>query len=595
MPSSSSKGGGTGDSSGPGAGPAKAAPPAPGAAEPATPAPAPRPTRRAADQIIDILAAQGIRTVFGIPGGAIAPLHDALLDHPEIRAITCKHESNAVFAAAAYARATESVGVVLVTSGPGVTNAITGLASAYCDSLPVVLLAGEVPRAMHGRGALQEGSIYTIDLRAMVQRITKATFELTASQGTATVIGKAIATARSGRQGPVFVNLPVDVTREPVAPPKIGAQVSSQFTVAPLLLDEVADLLAGAERPMILVGSGARWGRGPEQLVRLAERGRIPVATTPKAKGVFPEDHPLSLGIYGHAGHEAARRYLEEEVDVLFAVATGFGELATHGWRSPMKAHKAFLQLDIDGAQIGKNYAVDIGLVGPAEVILRQLLERLPQSRRLHEVRRFEPATDPRKATGGKRLAPQRALWELQQALPEDAIWCVDIGNHHAFALHYLQLKRPDCFFFSSGLGSMASSIGAAIGVKLARPDRPVVCLCGDGTLTMAGTELLTAAQQELPILFAVMNNGRYGMVEDGNSRIFGRTPRYPTAPLDLAALAGALGCTSLTASHPGDIEKLDLAERDGRPILLDIRVDADEPAPGGDRFATLATVKEGL
>ena len=169
---------------------------------------------RAADQIVEILSQAGVRTVFGIPGGAIAPVYDALLDHPEIRVVTCKHETMAVFAAAAYARATDSVGVVLVTSGPGVTNAITGIASAYCDSLPVLLLAGEVPRSQFGRGALQEGSAYTLDLRGMMQSITKASYELTTAESTAAVLGKALATARSGRRGPVFLQLPLDVTRE---------------------------------------------------------------------------------------------------------------------------------------------------------------------------------------------------------------------------------------------------------------------------------------------------------------------------------------------------------------------------------------------
>ncbi len=554
------------------------------------PAAAPPKQRRAADQIIDLLSEQGIRTVFGVPGGAIAPLFDALLDHPEIRVVPCTHESMAVFAAAAHARATDGVGVVLVTSGPGVTNAITGLASAYSDSLPVVLLAGEVPRSLYGRGALQEGSPYTLDLRGMVQSITKASFELTSPEATASVLGKALATARSGRKGPVFVSLPIDVTRQPVAPPKIGAQVSAQFTVEAPLLDEVADLLASADRPMILAGSGVRWGRGPEQLLRLAERGRIPVATTPKAKGVFPESHDLALGIYGHAGHASAKRYLEKEVDVLFAVGTSFGEAATNKWTSAIHATKSFLQLDIDAGQIGKNYRADIGLVGPADVLLRQLLERIPQSRRLLPVHGVEMETNAEKATDGPLLKPQRAIWELQRALPEETIYCVDIGNHHFFASHYLRLERPDCFYFSSGLAAMGSSLGAAVGVKVALPDRPVVCICGDGTLSMAGTELLTAAREHLPILFVVFNDRRYGMVEHCFDYLYGRSLSCSTQPLEPVAFAKSLGFAAFAATKPADLTTLDLrAVFAGRmPALVEVLIDPTELAPGNQRFAAL-------
>ena len=545
---------------------------------------------RVADQIVETLIKHGVKKVFGIPGGAIAPVYDALLDRSEIEVVSCKHETMAVFAAAAYARATDGVGVVLVTSGPGVTNAVTGLASAYCDSLPLVLMAGEVPRNQFGRGALQEGSPYVLDLRGMVQSITKDSLELTTAEAATAVVGKALATARSGRKGPVFVSLPLDVTRSLVCPHRIGAQVSAQFVVENTLLDDVADLLAGAERPLILAGSGARWGAGPQQLLRLAERAAIPVASTPKAKGVFPEDHPLALGVYGFGGHPSARRYLEGGVDVLFAIGTSFGEVATNAWNGAIKASKHFIQLDIDAAQIGKNYRADIGLVGPAEVLLQQLLGRVPQARRLVPVRGVERYSEPETLTAPGPIKPQRALWEVQKAVPEDAIYCVDIGDHLLFALHYLQLTKPDSFYFS-GLASMGSGIGASIGVKLALPKRPVVCICGDGSVSMAGTELLTAAQEKLPILFAVLDDHRYGMVERGNKHVFGRTPRYSSQPLDIAGLATKLGIPSASIVAPGQILELDLASRlrEG-PLLLDIQIDPEEGAPGTERFKSLST-----
>ena len=545
--------------------------------------------RRAADHVVDILVQQGIRTIFGLPGGAISPVYDALMDHPEVRVVTCKHETMAVFAAAAHARATDGVGVVLVTSGPGVTNAVTGLASAYCDSLPVVLIAGEVQRAQFGRGALQEGSPYGLDVRGMLSSVTKATYELTSPQTVASLMSKALATARSGRRGPVFVSLPLDVARQPVDHPRLAAQASAQFVVDAPVLDEVTDLLAGAYRPLILAGSGVRWGDGPTQLLRLAERGGIPVATTPKAKGVFPESHRLALGIYGHGGHASAQRYLAMGVDVLLAIGSGLGEAATNSWNELVHASRAFVQLDIDAGQIGKNYRVDYGLVGPADVLMQQILHRLPKLRPLTTVRGVERLEIPPPSPAPvDRLDGALALRELQASLPDDTIYTVDIGDHMLLALHHLQLDRPDAFYFAGGLGSMGSSIGAALGVKLAQPGRPVVAVCGDGTISMSGTEILTARQNGLPVVYAALNDGRYGMVANGFQNAYGRGASFDLEPMDLAALAESLGALAITVRSPGAIAALDWPRllAGDRPIVLNILVQNMKFGQFNDRIA---------
>jgi acetolactate synthase-1/2/3 large subunit len=313
------------------------------------------------------------------------------------------------------------------------------------------------------------------------------------------------------------------------------------------------------------------------------------VATTPKAKGVFPEGHPLALGIYGLGGHPSASTYLDAGVDVLFAVGTGFGEVSTNTWTDKIKASRAFIQIDVDAGQIGRNYRADIGFVGPAEVLLRQLLERVPKSRRRPAAgglkRLGNPGLD--EALGGP-IKPQRALWELQTLLPEDTIYAVDIGDHMVFALHYLQIDRPDCFYFASGLGSMGSGLGAALGVKLGVPDRTVVCICGDGTISMCGTELLTAAQQGLPLICAVFDDGRYGMVDNGFQSIYGRSHGFPLAPLDVRGFAERLGAQAAAIDRPGQLEKIDFAgiAASGRPLVLDIRVDRTEKIPFQDRIA---------
>ncbi|MEO8550235.1 MAG: thiamine pyrophosphate-binding protein, partial [Kofleriaceae bacterium] len=253
---------------------------------------------RGADLLVSMLADAGVEIVFGLPGGAISPIHDALLDSP-IRTITTRHESGAMFAAAGYAHATRKLAVVAVTSGPGALNAMTGLASAWCDGLPVLLLVGEVPRKDNGKGVLQDGSSHGLQLVEMARHVTKMSVEIPRPSALPHLVRRAIATAMSGKMGPVMLTLPIDVTTAMVVPPRVGGSVVVGETIQPCELDEIVDLMRTAERPLILAGSGVRGGHGPKRLLRVAELLRCPVATTPKGKGVFPESHPLALGVLG--------------------------------------------------------------------------------------------------------------------------------------------------------------------------------------------------------------------------------------------------------------------------------------------------------
>ncbi len=542
--------------------------------------------RRAADEIVDLLSRSGVRTIFGLPGAAISPIYDSLLDHPEIRVVNCKQETMAVFAAAAHARATDSVAVVLVTSGPGVTNAITGLASANCDGIPLLLLGGEVLTSQYGRGALQEGGPEALDLRAMLERVTKASFRLSRAQSATAVMRKALATARSGRRGSVFVSLPFDLLSAEIVPTRLETSVASHFEVDGRDLDEAAALLAAAERPLIIAGSGARWGRGPKELLGLAERGKIPVITSPKAKGVFPESHPLALGIFGFGGHPSAQRYLEAGVDVLLAVGAGFGEVATNAWDPTIRASRSFVQIDVDASQIGKNYRADLGLLGPAEVLLRELRERLPKRRQPWKVQGLERhEIEPRDPREPGMAAPE-AIVALQRALPSDTVFCGDVGDHLLFALHYLTIDRPDAFYFAGGLGSMGSGLGAAIGLKLAMPDRPVCCICGDGTLSMFGTELLTVAEEKLDIVFAVLNDGGYGMGVRFCDRVFGRSAEFRIPGLDVPALARSLGLAGRRIERPAEIAELGAI---AGPTVLDLALTRAAAVPLQARFNRVA------
>jgi acetolactate synthase I/II/III large subunit len=541
-------------------------------------------TRRTADVLVDVLEAAGVDTIFGLPGGPISPLHDALMDR-SLRVVTTRHESGALFAAAGYAHTTGRLGVAAVTSGPGVLNAMTGLASAHCDGLPVLLLVGEVPRKVHGKGALQDGSSHGLNVVGMTRHVTKLAAEMIDPSQAPLLLHRAIATALSGRRGPVALTLPLDVAMAPQVATRITADLSLEFSINARALDEIAALLALAARPLILAGSGVRGNNAPAMLRVMAERYQCPVATTPKGKGVFSETHPLSLGVFGFGGHPSAREYVEGGLDMLIAIGTSLGDLSTDGWTPLLKPRRAFVHVDIDAKQIGKSYAPTHALVAPAASFLGGMAERNPRivPRPQAGVVRF-----PMASSDGEQLAPQDALAEIQTILPSDTIFTVDAGEHTLFATHFLEVTAPDAFVVMTGLGSMGQSIGAAIGAKLARPDRAVAAICGDGCFAMNGFEVATAAAERLPIVIFVFNDRRLGMVELGHKAVYGRQPSYPVT-MDVGALAQGLGADFVRVTKPGDLTRAaEMLRRPRGPIVVDVQIDPTVKLPRKDRMAEL-------
>lgn len=532
---------------------------------------------RAADILVDMLADAGVEVAFGLPGGPIAPIHDALLDHPEIRVITTRHECGAVFAAAGYAQATGKLAVAIVTSGPGILNALTGLASANCDGLPVLVLAGEVPKNRFGKGACHEGSCYELDIVHMAKSISKLAAQAHDANMAPSLMQRAIATALSGRRGAVVLSLPMDVMTTEVSRPMVSFSSRVELEPDPRALSAAADALANAKRGVLFVGSGARWGKGPASVRHLAERLQIPVMTTPKAKGVFPETHPLSLGVFGWGGHASARDYLSEGVDVLVALGTSLGESATDNWSPLLAPTKHFIQVDADAQRIGRSYPVTLGIVDTIEHAIGSILDRLgPGSRppKRFSILRHEPG-DVLLVGDEGRIAPQRALWELQRVLPKSTLYTSDIGAHMFFALHHLEIEDPRGFMTMLGLASMGSGIGAAVGMKVANPHVPVVSICGDGCFSMGLGDVATAAMEGIPLIVAVLNDQRYGMVEIGNTVVYGRTPDYPVGPMDVSRLAEGIGATAAVIERPGQILEMDLLDlARNRPLVLDIHID---------------------
>lgn len=536
--------------------------------------------RRTADILVDVLVNAGVEVIFGLPGGAIASIEDALMDRPEIRVVTTRTEACAVFAACGYARATGKLAVVTVTSGPGITNALTGLASAMSDGLPVLVLAGEAARKSYGRGALQEASSYSLDIVHAAKSFAKLSLEVREPNTAPAVLSRAIATAMSGARGPVLLTVPIDVSTSRILQPLVDVRPRLVFDPLPSTISAISTALMSAKRGVLFVGSGARWGDGPARIRDLAERLQMPVMTTPKAKGVFPESHPLSLGVFGWGGHASASEYLANGVDVLVAIGTGLGEAATNNWSELVAASEHFIQIDAEAQRIGRTYPVTIGLAGIIQDVLPLILGRLdrlvtrPRLARTFGIRRNDAGDKVLVGSEG-RIAPQRALWELQRVLPPSALYTADMGDHTFFALHHLAIEQPDGFMSMLGLASMQSGIGAAVGMKAGRPDVPVVSVCGDGCFAMGVGDVATSARENLPVIFAVLNDERYGMVEAGNMAVYGRTPAYPSGPFSIPDVAHGVGAKAIVIEHPNQILALDLAGMAERsPVVLDIRID---------------------
>jgi acetolactate synthase-1/2/3 large subunit len=423
----------------------------------------------------------------------------------------------------------------------------------------------------------------------MSRHISKLAAEITSPSSLPHILRRAIATAMSGRRGPVVLTLPIDVMTAMVTEPRIGGSIAVENVIDDATLEEISELLHDAERPLILAGSGVRGHGAPTRLLEVAELFSCPVATTPKAKGVFPETHPHSLGVLGLGGHRSARRYLDSGVDVVLAIGTSLGDLSTDGFAPAIQASRALIHVDIDARQVGKSYSPTHAVVGSAVELLGGLVRYTSSDRSrkrpmLSGVERHIIAS----STKSDRIAPQDAILELQRLLPPDTIYTVDSGEHFLYAIQYLETAHPDAFIVMTGLGSMGQSIGAAIGAQLAHPGRSVAAICGDGCFAMNAFEIATAVQERLPIRVFVFNDERLGMVENGHQNVYGRRPSYPTGQLDICSIARGLGAATIRVDGQNQFDPSIFAVPG--PVVVDVRIDPDVVMPKVDRVAVMAT-----
>lgn len=556
-------------------------------------------TTSAISLLLKYLRQEGVEFIFGIPGGPIMPLYAAIYESGGIRPILAKHEEGAAFMADGYARASGRFGVCCTTSGPGATNALTGIAVAHADHVPVLLLTAQVSTQQFGRGAFQECGPEAMNVVELFRPVTKWSTMLPHPARMGDTIRQAIRVMTSGRPGPVHINLPINFVSQPVtdqvmAPARyrLGGKLFDRESVK-----EAARRLLAARRPVILAGQGVNLSRAWHPLRTLAERLCIPVATTFKAKGAFPEDHELSLGVFGLSGSaRAADVVLSEETDLVLVAGSSFGEVSSFGWDKRL-ARKTVLQIDVDPECIGRHHGVEVGLVGDATTILIEILYQLERELRLR------PALEPRRdaplrlvdrpvvSVPGAPLKPQEVLRELREALPRDSIVFVDNGTIRLWTAQHFPVYEEGCFFVNMGLASMGFAVAGAIGGKLAHPNRPVVALVGDAAFAMNGMEVHTAVEHDVPVIWVVINNGGHGMIYHGERMQFGGkfVSSVFRQPIDIAGIARAMRARSVRVEHPGELgDVIRQAILAGGPAVIDVTTELSEAPPMGSRVQAL-------
>jgi acetolactate synthase I/II/III large subunit len=569
-------------------------------------------TSAAMEIILSYLEAEGVRYAFGVSGGTLVPMYEALRARNLIRPILAKHEGGAAFMADGYARVSRSLGVCCSIGGPGATNALTGIACAYADSVPVMLLSGHASTSTFGTGPLQESNEMGVDLVSLFRPVTKLSTMLIDPATVPTIIQRAIRTALSGRPGPVHINVPVNVAKKQIAHQGLHPQQYRPHSAYydPRDISFAAELVMRARHPCIIAGHGVNVSGAWQALACLAEAFQIPVATTPKGKGVFPEDHPLSLGVLGLGGHATARRMISSsETDLLLILGTSLGEFQTNGWDSSIGAGKTLIQVDIDPRELTKNYPValaavaDIGAaVSALEGELRRRAYKVPEDAglRLEGLRRETGrwSSAERMLSEQTPILPQRLFAEMQRCLPQNALLFMDMGNCVSWLVHYYTVRKPGTFFTDYGLGSMGYALPAAIGGQLAAPEASVVAVMGDGAFAMTGLEFHTAVEQGLPVIAIVLNDGGFGMVRQGETLMLGAavSPSTYQRVIDACAVARGLGGAGYRVSSPAEFaEALRSAIHERQPAVIDVRIDRDEvPASLGMRNEVLTTMMRG-
>lgn len=537
-----------------------------------------------AQAIIKVLLEQGVDTVFGYPGGQVIPLYNALYDAP-LKNVLTVHEQGAVHAADGYARASGRTGVCIATSGPGATNIVTGLATAYLDSVPLVAITGQVPVSNLGRDSFQE-----IDIVGVTMPITKYNLMVRKSEDLIPSLRKAFTIAGEGRPGPVLIDIPSNLQVEEVEWQEAEAKTCCEPAGADHeKVRAAAEVLNEAKQPVLLVGGGAVNSRAEAELLELAEKADLPVVSTLMGLGVFPAENKKSLGLTGMHGHIASNMAVAN-ADVLVVAGSRFSDRVT-GDRSRYVGRKTIIQLDIDPSELDKNIAVGLPLEGDIKTVLQQLLPLVKHNEHQSWWQQIEnwDRTEDRFLLKGDRLTAPWLLECLNQTFAgQDPVYVTDVGQNQMWSAQYLKINRPRHHLTSGGCGTMGFGFPAALGAAMAEPDKQVIHICGDGGFKMTGMELFTACRENVPLISIVINNSCLGMVRQWQQLFYDK--RYSSTLLtefDFKGFARSCGAEGRTAYTCEEFKAaLDEAVKAHRPFVIEAVIqqgDLVEPmvAPG--------------
>ena len=532
-----------------------------------------------AKAVIESLYKENVEVIFGYPGGQVLPLYDALYD-ADIRHILVRHEQAAAHAADGYARATGKAGVCLATSGPGATNLVTGIATAYMDSIPVIALTGQVPRPLIGNDAFQEANITGITLP-----ITKHNYLVQDSSDIPRIFKEAFYVAQTGRPGPVLIDIPKDTQTEIIEfeyPEELKLRSYKPTYVGnEQQVKKAASLILKSEKPIFYVGGGVIFSNAAEELRAIAETIMAPVTTTLMGMGAFPSAHPLSVGMLGMHGTKYAN-YAIQESDLIIAVGVRFDDRVT-GKISAFAPNAKIIHIDIDPAEIGKNVRVDVPIVGDAKNVLKTLFKYVKQeqvktdawNKKIAAWKKEYPLTYKK----DRLLRPQFVVEQISEICP-DAIVVTEVGQNQMWAAQFFNYRNPRTFISSGGLGTMGYGFPAAMGAKVGKPESTVIDIAGDGSFQMNSQELATVVQNDIPVIVAILNNGFLGMVRQWQELFFSR--RYSETCLegsvDFVKLAEAYGALGLRAKKKNEVKDvIKEAVNSGKPAIIDFVVEREE------------------
>lgn len=539
---------------------------------------------RGGDAIIKALMDKGVDTIFGYPGGTVIPFYDMLYDS-DLRHILVRHEQCAAHAAEGYARASGKVGVCLATSGPGATNLVTGIANAYMDSSPLIAITGQVVSNLIGNDAFQE-----VDIMGITMPITKHSYQPKDANDIPSIINTSFEIASTGRNGPVLIDVPKEVQEQELDEYVLGTIPTPGYkpTVRgnDKQISKAAEMLKKAERPFILAGGGTILAGASEEVKKLAELIKAPVATSLMGKGIIDENDDYSIGMLGMHGKQVANQSVNK-TDCLLAIGCRFSDRTT-GKLEEFLPEAKVIHIDIDPAEIGKNVSVDLPIVGDAKVVLKQLIKELEgskidESAWFNSIVDFKKSTIPRVSYTDIPLKPQQVIKEIAGAITEDTIVTTDVGLHQMWAAHFLDIAKPRKFISSGGLGTMGFGFPAAIGAKVACPDDAVLAIVGDGGFLMVCQELATIKENDIPVVIAMLNNRKLGMVYQWQNKMYDE--RYSETDLgntpDFVKMAESFG---INAERVEEVDKtqevLSKALKDNESILLEIIVEKNEFIP---------------